>query len=421
MQPDRDGRLTVVLMNDFASVTGGIDRVVLAEAEGLASRGHDVTLLAGQGPPASELVEAGVRVLSTGQHTTREHPSSVKAAAQGLWNRSAAQLAREVLRECDPERTVVHLHGFTKVLSASVVRAAVRSGAATVATLHEYFAVCPNGGYFNYQTGQVCHLTPLSARCVVTHCDARAYSHKLWRVARSQVQRSVGSMPAGVLDLIVPSHSAGEIVRPFLPPQPRLRVVPNPVPAARVDPVDPAQSSLFVFIGRLSHEKGPLILARAARRAALPAVFVGAGDEAEAVRREYPDAEVTGWLDPGEVQARLRTARAVVNASICYETQGLTTLEAAAHGVPAVVPDLGVLTEIVTDQQTGLWFRRGDPVDLAAKLRRVADDDHLVKTLGATAYQRFWSASWDLDTHLDRVEDVYRDALHRRRVGRHAA
>jgi glycosyltransferase involved in cell wall biosynthesis len=410
-RPEAGAALSVIVINDFAGVTGGSDRVALAEAEGLARRGHRVTLIAGQGTPSPRLLEAGVSHRSAAQPTIIEDPHRIGAAARGIWNRSAAALVVETLRGLDPRHTVVHLHGFTKVLSASVARAAVRSGLPTVATLHDYFAACPNGGFFNYRAGQVCHLDPLSLRCVATHCDSRSFTHKLWRVGRSGIQRSLGSMPAGVADLIVPSRTAGDVLRPFLPPDSRLHVLPNAVPVPRLPPVRPSSQEGFVFLGRLDHDKGPTLLAEAASQARVPVSFVGAGEELELVRQVYPEAELTGWIDHERVQEVLGRARALVNASLWYETHGLSALEAAARGVPAVVPDHGALRDAVVDGETGLWFRGGDVDDLADKLTRLAEDDALVDRLGQTAYDCFWSGQWDLETHLDRLEAVYRTAL----------
>lgn len=405
------GPLNIVVINDFAAVTGGSDRVAVAEAAGLAERGHRVTLIAGHGEPGPETTGAGVEVRSTGQPTTIADANRLRAAGRGIWNRAASALVREVLAEPSAGPTVIHIHGFTKVLSASVARAAVRSGLPVVATLHEYFAACPNGGFFNYQTDEICSLDPLSPSCVATHCDARSYSHKLWRVARSGVQRSLGQMPSGVRQLIVPSPTAGRVLGRFLPQDSRVHVLPNPVPMERRSAVDPAANAPFVFIGRLDHDKGPTLFARAAREAGVRAVFVGSGEDAAAVGETYPEAELTGWIDYDGVQSALRGARALVNASLWYETQGLSALEAAAHGVPAVVPDLGALRDVVADDQTGLWFRGGDPDDLAEKLSRLATDDELARRLGRAAYERFWAGSWDLETHLDRLEAIYGEAV----------
>jgi glycosyltransferase involved in cell wall biosynthesis len=408
-QPHRhdDRPLSVVVVNDFATITGGSDRVALAEAVGLARRGHRVTLIAGHGKPDPQLLDAGVEVLCTGQQTTLSDPNRLRAAAQGVWNRAAAGLVHDTLARADPAGTVVHLHGFIKVLSPSVVRAAVRSGLPTVATLHDYSVACPNGGLFNYQTNEICPLEPMSARCIATHCDARAYSHKLWRVGRQAVQRRFGAMPAGVGQLIAPSRSAAEIVKPFLAPATPVAILSNPVSVSRMGAADVAANESFVMVGRLQHDKGGVLLARAARTAGVRAVFVGEGADAEPIQRTNPDAELTGWLDPEQVRAVVRGARAVVNASLIYETQGLTLLEAAAEGVPAIVSDASVAREAVENRGTGLWFKAGDADDLADKLSTLHNDPGLAARLSSAAYEQFWSQPPDLPSHLDQLERIY--------------
>ncbi len=403
-----DRPLSVVVVNDFATVTGGSDRVALTEATGLARRGHRVTLIAGHGEPDTELLDAGVEVLRTGQQTTLSDPNRLRAATQGVWNRAAAALVNDALARAQRGRTVVHLHGFIKVLSPSVVRASVRSGLPTVATLHDYSVACPNGGLFNYQTNEICDLEPMSARCVATHCDARAYSHKLWRVGRQAVQRRVGAMPRGVGQLIAPSRAAAEIVKPFLPRGVPVTVLSNPVSVDRIAPADPAGNEPFLMLGRLQHDKGGVLLAEAARIAGVRVVFVGQGADAEPIQRANPDAELTGWLPSDQVRTAVRGARAVVNASIIHETQGLTLLEAAAEGIPAVVSDASVAREEVENHGTGLWFRGGDADDLAEKLTALQADDELAARLGSAAYERFWSRPPTISNHLDQLERIYR-------------
>jgi glycosyltransferase involved in cell wall biosynthesis len=190
-----------------------------------------------------------------------------------------------------------------------------------------------------------------------------------------------------------------------------VHVVPNPIAIGHHPPADVAANSEFIAVGRLSRDKGPALFAEAARKAQVSAVFVGAGDEETAIRQANPDAEISGWLEPARVQARIRAARAVVSSSLWYEVQPLATLEAAAHGVPAIVPDNTAFTELVPNGVTGLWFRGGDVDDLGDKLKRLAEDDELTQTLGRSAADRFWRGAWDVDTHVDRLEAVYAHLL----------
>jgi glycosyltransferase involved in cell wall biosynthesis len=395
------------VINDFAGVTGGTDRVALTEAAELARRGHDVTLIAGHGETDPDLLDAGVTVHRTGQHATLSDPRRVRAAAQGVWNRPSRTLVHKVLASADRGDTLVHVHGFVKVLSPSVVRAAVDSGLPTVVTLHDYFAACPNGGFFNYQTNEVCHLTPLSPRCIATNCDARSYSHKLWRVARAGVQRWAAKMPSGVRSFIAPSRLAGEILAPFLPAGATLHILPNAATDERLPAVDPSANRPFVFVGRLQPDKGPVVFADAARQANVAATFVGSGDLSQAIRDANPQAQLTGWLSAEQVQAVIRGARAVVNASLWYETQGLSAHEAAANGIPAIVSDVTVLRDAVVDEVTGLWFRGGDVEDLADKLRTLDADAEMARRLGREAYDRFWANPSDQSRHVDELEGIY--------------
>lgn len=403
--------LNVIVVNDFAAVTGGADRVAVTEAAGLAGRGHRVTVVAGHGQADPELVAAGVEVRSTRQLTILDDPNRPRAMARGIWNPASAALLTEVLGAADPRSTVVHFHGFTKVLSASVVRAAVRSGVPTVATLHDYFAACPNGGFFNYPRDEVCHLVPLSARCITTNCDARSYSHKVWRVARAAVQRGVGTMPRGVGHFIAPSGFAADILRPFLPDSAQLHIVSNPIPAPRLPAVDVSQNDRFLYVGRLTRDKDPLTFAKAAAKAHIQAVFAGAGEDADSIQTVCPAAELAGWLDSQGVLARMRASRALVCPSSWYEVQPLVPLEAAAQGVPAIVSDAGAFREAVADEETGLWFRSGDADDLATKLTRLHSDPDLASRLGRAAYERFWAEDWSVETHVSRLESLYRAAI----------
>jgi glycosyltransferase involved in cell wall biosynthesis len=94
-----------------------------------------------------------------------------------------------------------------------------------------------------------------------------------------------------------------------------------------------------------------------------------------------------------------------------YETLGLVVLEAAANGIPSIVPDTSAAREIVIDGVTGLHFRGGDEQDLRAKMRLLQDPE-LAATLGRAAYDRFWSSDFaHRDAHLVALEAIYAKLL----------
>jgi glycosyltransferase involved in cell wall biosynthesis len=316
----------------------------------------------------------------------------------------------ELLATLDPARTVVHVHCWTKALSSSVVASIVDSTFPAVMTLHEYFTACPTGCLYLHRDRKVCTLKPMSFACISKDCDSRSYAYKLYRVLRQLVQRSFGRIPNGIREFITVSDFSRRVIEGHLPHQRRVFSLGNPVPAEHDSRVRAEAAGTFVFLGRLSPEKGGALLAEAARIARVKVTFVGDGAEREAILRANPDARITGWLDSAGVTRELREARALVVPSLWYETFGLVALEAAALGIPTVAPEDTAVRDLIVPGATGLVFERGNVASLAAALRALADDA-LVERLSRGAYDAFWKAPPTMDAHVGHLLATYREVL----------
>ena len=401
--------LTIVLVLDHAAMTGGQARVAFDSAIGLKREGHDPIVFAASGPVAPELEAAGIRTICLGQSDLLGHRSILAAAAQGIWNRTAAAALGELLVTLPRDRTVIHVHGWAKALSPSIAGPIATSGLPAVYTLHEYSLLCPNGGLFNYRTEQVCGLKPLSGACWATDCDSRSYGRKLWRAARHVVMERVAGLPDVFSDIISISHFQHEAVAHHLPGRARIHHVSNPIDVAPLGPKPAGHAGPLTFVGRLSPEKGPFLFAEAARRAGVEAVFVGDGPLRAELERRYPEARLLGWQEPAGVRHHLRQAGALVFPSIWYEGQPLTVLEAAALGTPVIVSDGCAGREAVVDGVTGLWFRCNDVANLTEAIRRFASLD--ADAMARAAYATYWADPPTLDRHVAAIMAIYRDLL----------
>ncbi|MEJ7929725.1 glycosyltransferase family 4 protein [Ramlibacter sp. AN1015] len=402
----------VVIVNDFAFVNGGAGMVALSSACALAERGHRVIVFAAvAGEQGGIAAMPGVQLICTNQPDLVSNPSPAAAALQGIWNRTAQVRMGELLERLPARDTVVHFHGWTKALSPSVIAQVAAQKFPAIATLHEYFSACPNGGFFNYQSNRSCDKAPLGMSCLGTHCDSRSYPRKLWRVARQVVQQRVSRFPGGLRHFIAVSTFSTDILQPYLPSDARIHHVPNPIVIRRPQLKDRAPGDHFVCVGRLSPEKGVELFARATGALGVPTRFVGDGPLRGAVLKANPAAAVTGWLNAPEAQLEIARARALVLPSLWYETQGMVVDEAAALGVPAIVSDGSAARDRVVDGKTGLWFRCGDEADLTDKLRALAGDPSLAATMGAHAYEQFWRDPPTLQRHVSGLEAAYSECL----------
>jgi len=403
----------IVIVTDNGHINGGSGRVALSSARLLADEGYRVTLFCAVGPIEKSLLDdPNIEVVCLEQHDILSHPNRLAAMAQGIWNGDARGAFASLLAPLRPTSTIVHVHSWTKALSSSVIQLALANGFPLVVTLHDYFSVCPTGSLFNHVRQEKCELAPMGLRCLGSDCDPRSYRQKLWRIVRQGVQASFGKMPNGVRHFITISAFSERLLRPHLESDDTIfHRVPNMIDIAQDSAATPAEHDAFLFLGRFSPEKGPVLFARAARAVGVRARFVGTGECEPAIRMENPEAELLGWLDQERSLHALREARALVFPSLWYETLGLTVLEAMALGVPVVVPSNSACAEEVEDDRTGLIFTSGDEGALSETLRRLATDDALVERLGRTAYARFWEAPPTPQRHVAALRAVYEQAL----------
>ena len=396
----------VIVINDFAAINGGQAKVAIESARFLARAGLDVDFLAACGPVDPDLARDGVRIHCLGQHDILSDPRRVRAAARGVWNAEAARTLRALRDEADPSESVLHCHGFAKALSPSI-GPVLAGGVPSLYTMHEFFLACPNGGFYDYNREEICTRRALGPSCLATNCDVRHPAHKAWRVARQAVARAAG-LPGGLRDVITISRTQIDVMRPYLPPGTRIHHVPNPAPPAGAR-VGARANEVFLFVGRLSREKGCRLFAEAARRAGVRAVFVGEGPEHEAIGRANPDAVVTGWLDADGVEAWMARARCLVFPSLWYECAPLVTREASQRRVPVIAGAWNAAAEGIEDGVTGLLIAEPTVERLTAAISALADPAHPVFDGVARAELPTVSEA----AHVERLIEVYEEARSR--------
>ncbi|MDI9848743.1 glycosyltransferase family 4 protein [Rhodoblastus sp. 17X3] len=407
--------INIVIAIDHASITGGQAKVALESALGLKRAGYNPIVFAAAAPVDPRLAEEGVEVVCLHQPDLLGSSSKGAAAVQGVWNFHAAAEMGRLLDRLPRENTIVHVHGWAKALSAAIAQPIRRSGLPALYTMHEYFMFCPNGGFYNFPDNHVCKLEPLSAACWATHCDSRAYTQKLWRNLRQVVMERVAGLPRTFEDFILISRFQAGVVSRRLPEGARVHSVSNPIDCLDLGRKTTPATGNFLFVGRLSTEKGLFLFAEAARKAGVTPVFAGDGPAAAQLRERYPEARLLGWKSAGEIKLLMRRARALVFPSLWYEGQPLTVLEAKAMATPVIVSDGCAGREEVDDGETGLWFESANVESLARALVK-AKDDALVASMSDASYDRFWVDPPTLERHVRRVGAIYHEILGRRRA-----
>jgi glycosyltransferase involved in cell wall biosynthesis len=172
------------------------------------------------------------------------------------------------------------------------------------------------------------------------------------------------------------------------PERPAVERPGDDAPAAEASPTP--HPFRAVFVGRVTPEKGILVLLEAWRRAALPdaeLVVIGPGPAA------HTEANITftGPLEPAEVRNFLAAASVLVMPSIATRTfrepWGLVANEAMHQHLPVIATDAvgAAAGGLVRHERNGLIVPANRADRLAEAIGRMAGDATLRRTLGTNA------------------------------------
>lgn len=138
-------------------------------------------------------------------------------------------------------------------------------------------------------------------------------------------------------------------------------------------------------------------------------LLVGDGPERPAVERLARERGVptvfTGTVPHGDLPVHLAAMDAAIltaSAHASYHYSPLKLAEYLAAGLPVVAPDLGQLTERLSDGVDALLYPAGDSAALAATLRKLRDDPDLRTSLRRAA-RATAERAWSWDTQIERI------------------
>lgn len=200
----------------------------------------------------------------------------------------------------------------------------------------------------------------------------------------------------------ISSFTASQLYRWIAPADwPKIKVVRCGLDAAFTaePPAAELPPAKFVTVGRLSEQKGHLVLLEAAAalsRQGVQFTLTIAGDGplraelAERIRKLGLErqVEITGWLTNAEVRARMLDARAVILPSFA-EGLPIVLMEALALRRPVIATYVAGVPELVVHQLCGWLVPAGDANELARAMKQcLFASDHLIRRMGEAGRER---------------------------------
>lgn len=343
---------------------GGVEKALSNLSQGLADRGHDVTLLCSTETNAPDQERNGVRILRKQRQGT-------------LFRDPIVHLAPSIPQGTD----IVHVAATYPFTTPTTLAYAAKQNIPTVLDFH--FEPSPNNalervGAFAYRL--------VGPRSYDTAHTVLVRSKEYARNART-----LGS---------IPEH--------------RWKVLPNGIDPDRFHATNGATDGEYIlFVGRLVPYKGLSTLLDALDHDPpdLPLKIAGEGPLRDTLEKQagsiQADVRFLGYVEDEALPSLYRGARLTVLPSINrHEAFGITLLESMACGTPVLASQLPGVQDVA--RVGGALATPGDAEDLAHQLNHAIEHEDLPRgsTLAARVHERYaWSSI------SQSLEEVYESVL----------
>lgn len=386
----------LVLTDDLPPVIlGGSGRMAWETAKGLHERGHDVTILtAGTFPAAIDPMSPdGLR--RAGGIAIRTIPRLPQRWAhyRSVWSTARERAVLQIIDDVQPD--VIHAHGLAWQLGYRWIVPAKKRGIRIVHTFHgvmsiAYGKVFPGDRFPLMRDLLVARWTynPLRnilAKRALLHCDALlSVSDALRIYVQKRGYRGMSTLHNGIDTEFWTAGPTREDARRTL----HL----------------PLHTTIFLFAGRIGHDKGMTAVKNALPHDAL-LLIAGEGDS-------------TTWSDLGDrvqffphqnaegMRTLYAAATATLSASLYLDPFPTVCLESMMCATPVIATSHGGSKEAVEHGITG-WVV--DPTDHRAfseALATCAADQHEAIRRGQAAREHA-KQRFGLQAHLDRLLEIY--------------
>ncbi len=349
--------MRILIIHNYYQKAGGEDIVFSQELGLLRENGHQV------------------ESLTFSNKTIDSTWKSILYFFKSIYNPASARVLRKRIKAFKPD--LIHIHNTFLVASPSVYRTAAKMGIPVVQTLHNYRLICPSATLYykgNIYTKSINKLFPFDA--IFKGVYRNSIAHTFLVATISGIHKIFGTYKRSIAKFIVLSDFSKELFMKSSLHLDEAQVIVKPNFLNDSGRKASKKEDYFIYVGRLSEEKGIQTLLKAFTNSDKKLVIIGDGnlkEEVLAATKANKNISYKGFQEREVIMEEISKAKALIFPSEWYETFGLTIIEAFACSTPVIISDIGGHSEMVEEGKTGLHFTCRDADDLIRVIQKFED------------------------------------------------
>lgn len=370
---ESNAKFNILIVHNYYQIAGGEDTVVENEKNMLIDNGH--------------------KVLRYTRHNdeikNRNFFQKLLLPLETIFSLKTYRDVKKIIKKENID--IVHVHNTFPLISPSVYYAAIHSKVAVIQTVHNFRLLCPGATFTRKEMicedcinkGLIC--------AVKNRCYRESFVQSLVSTVSLGFHRVIGTYKK-VDGYIALTRFNKEKLKGLIN-EDKIFIKPNFVDFSYKRSIVPNEEKKFLCLGRIDKLKGIDIILKAWKEIKDEELYiVGSGpydDEAKkfVLDNKMSNVKFLGFKNKDEVREVLKNTKALIMASQCYETFGMTIVECFSMGVPVIISNIGNMSNIVTDKN-GLVFNYTNFNELKDKVD-LLKDEKLREFLSKGAYKSF--------------------------------
>ena len=399
--------LTVLNISQNYHLRGGSDRMFFMTENLLRQKGHQVIPFTAAHPQNQTTNWASYFP----QAADFDNPKPLDLL-RFIYSQPAANAIRQLIGDVSPH--IAHLHIYYGKLTSSILEPLHNMDIPIVQTLHEYKLICPV--YSLLSNGQICESCQGHHfwREINKKCNRQSFARTLLSVTETYISQFLGSVEKVNHFIAVSDFVRAKMIQYGIPAE-KITTIHNFVDYAHICPTD-NRGKYFLYVGRLEEYKGLFTLINAASELPhIPLFIVGDGPiyqrlNAEIERKNVSHIKMLGFQSGDMLDKLIEECLCMILPSECYETFGLTILEAFVHGRPVIASEIGGIPEAVVNEVDGFLIESGNSQALREKMDWLSRNPHRAAEMGRAGREKV-EKRFGPEPYYNKLINVYKSLL----------
>lgn len=414
--------MRILLINNFLSDTGGSEAYTYNTGQLLRKNGHNVFYFAADRQPyLMNEYEYSSYFPQCIDYKLLSKSELILNTIRPFYNFEAEDKLGKYLDDIQPD--IVHCNCISFVLTPSVLNACYKRNIPVVMTMHGPQLMCPGVKMMHksetYCKDELC-ISGSFIHCITNKCLGKSLIKSLG-ITTEFMFRKIHGLYNQVSMFISPSQALLELAARSGIPKTKLVLNNNFIDESKYK-IEPnyENQGYFLFVGRLSQEKGVHYLLEAMSR--LPKEIklhiVGTGQEEGNLKKLANELKLTnvkflGFKSGKDLDEEYKNCIATILPCNWFENFPTTIIESFIFGKPVIGSNIGGIPEMLRNDESGIngiITEPGNINELASAVKQLFENNNQVVEMGHSGRVKAESY-YSPERHYSKLIDIYNSVV----------